>query len=91
MEGGCNKYIERDGLIKMRCQRGKSVSIEFYRVLAIFSKHYNKWFIDWDSDKFLFVQGSKKYKVLARMMQKDGEEMKEVELEKDGHSPCSVY
>ena len=92
-EGSDDKYIERDSLIKMKCERGKSsVSIEYYRVLAIFSKHYNKWFIDWDSDKFLFVQGSKKYKVLARMMQKDGDEMKEVELEKDGHwGPRSVY
>ena len=93
-EGDGNKYIQIqcDGLIRMKCVRGTSTTIEYYRVLAIFSKHYNKWFIDWDSDKFLFDPGSKKYKVLARMMQKDGEEVKEVELEKDGHwGPRSVY
>ena len=56
----------------MKCQRGKNVSIQLYRVLAVFSKHYNKWFTHWDSDTILFEKGSKKIKILARMVVRDG-------------------
>ncbi len=57
------------------------MSIASYRVLAIFSKHYNKWYVHWDSDRVLFETGSKKYKVLARMVVKDGSKYSKVELE----------
>ena len=86
-------YIRRDTLIKMKCKRGRSETIEYYRVFAIFSKGYNKWWIHLDDDKVLFVPGSKKYKIFGRMMmQEQSGEMKEVELEKNGEwGPKSIF
>ncbi|KAL9188604.1 hypothetical protein ACHAXT_006982 [Thalassiosira profunda] len=85
-------YIERDCIVTMKCKRGKSESVASYRVLAIFSKHYNKWYVHWDSDRVLFEPGSKKYKVLARMVEKNGSNYSEVELEKGGAwGPRAVY
>jgi hypothetical protein len=37
---------------------------------GIFSKHYNKWYLHWDEEKVPFVFGSKKFKVMARMVAK---------------------
>jgi hypothetical protein len=77
--------IKRDTLVKFRATRGKNESIEYYRVLAIFSKHYNKWFIHWDSDRVEYIHNSKKYKILARMVKMDGmSSCSEVNLEADG-------
>ena len=61
-------------------------TVEHYRVLAIFSKFYNKWYIEWDNDRVPFQKGSKKYKILARLLQKVGGpgQYEEVELEKGG-------
>lgn len=86
-------YIERDSLVKMKYKRGGDEVIRFYQVLCIFSKHYNKWFVHLDDSKVPFVQGSKKYKILARMMEFVGvNEYKEVKLEKTGEwSPKAVY
>lgn len=81
---GDSQYINRDSLVSMKCKRGKNVSIQLYRVLAIFSKHYNKWFTHWDSDTILFEKDSKKFKILARMVERDGVTIKEVELKKGG-------
>ena len=46
-----------------------------YRVLGIFSKHYNKWFVEFEQKQFVFNLQSmtwktdpKKYKLLARMI-----------------------
>ena len=58
-----------------RVKRGKTESLEYYHVLAIFSKHYNKWFLHWD-DEVLFEKGSTKFKILARMVVKDGNQIK---------------
>jgi hypothetical protein len=84
-DGNCNdrQMIKRDTLVSYRVKRGQNESLEYYRVLAIFSKHYNKWFLHWD-DEVLFEKGSTKYKILARMVVKDGNRIKEVDLEKDG-------
>eukprot|EP00956_Cyclotella_meneghiniana_P011701 scaffold16470_cov61-Cyclotella_meneghiniana.AAC.12 len=77
--------IKRDTLVKFRASRGKNESVEYYRVLAIFSKHYNKWFIHWDSDQVEYIHNSKKYKILARMVKMDGmSSCSEVNLEADG-------
>lgn len=77
--------IKRDTLVKFRATRGRDESVEYYRVLAIFSKHYNKWFIHWDSDQVEYVHNSKKYKILARMVKMDGmNSCSEVNLEADG-------
>ena len=48
------------------------------------SPPYNKWYVHWDSDRILFKPSSKKYKVLARMVVKEGSKYSEVELEKGG-------
>jgi len=87
-------YIERNSIVTMKCKQGRTESVESYRVLAIFSKHYNKWYIEWDSDRVEFQKGSTKYKILARMVQKVGGsgQYEEVELEKDGPwGPRAVY
>jgi hypothetical protein len=73
--------ISRDTLVKFRVKRGKKESVECFRVLGIFSKHYNKWFIHWDSDQVEYQPNSKKFKILARMVKLDGMNCyKEVDL-----------
>ena len=47
-------------------------SIEHYRVLAIFSKHYNKWMVHHGSDRVEYNSGSKNFKILCRLLGKDG-------------------
>ena len=39
MEG---EFIQRYTLVTIKFKRGQAETIEYYRVLAIFSKHYNK-------------------------------------------------
>eukprot|EP00978_Attheya_sp_CCMP212_P037401 scaffold175918_cov57-Attheya_sp.AAC.2 len=42
-------YVEHDSLIELMCKQGKgdnqSETAQLYRVLALFDKHYNKWYI----------------------------------------------
>jgi len=38
-------FIQRDSLIQVKCMRGSAESVENYRVLALFSKYYNKWYV----------------------------------------------
>ena len=78
-------YISRDTLISLPVTRGNTTTLEHCRVLALFSKHYNKWFLHWDGDEVLFEKGSKKFKVLARMVKKEGSSWTDVELVKDGN------
>ena len=52
----------------------RSESLELYRVLALFSKTYNNWYVHWDSDQVVYVAGDKKYKMLVHMVRKDEEE-----------------
>ena len=79
-------YIQWDSLIHVNCKRGKSVSVEKYRVLAFFSKYYNKWFVT-SEDKFIWANDPstlKNTRVLARMVKKCGSSYQEVELEAGG-------
>ena len=69
----------------MKCQWEQAESIENYRVLGIFSKYYSKCFVYMESDKILQDKYYKKYNIIARMMQKDGVDFKEVYLDKYGH------
>jgi hypothetical protein len=58
----------------------------------LYSKRYNKWYLHWDDNKVKFERGSKKFKILGRMVIKDGSSWKEIELVKDGKwSPKSVF
>ena len=79
-------YIQRDSLIQLKCKRGKSESVENYRVLAFFTKSYNKWFVALE-DKFLWYNEEskrQKVRVLARLMRKSGSSYEEVELKAGG-------
>ena len=44
VDGEDEVFVQRESLVVLRCQRGKSVSKENYRVLGSFSKHYKKWY-----------------------------------------------
>jgi hypothetical protein len=65
--------------------QGNTTTLEYYHVLALFSKHYNKWFLHWDEDKEFFDKGSKKFKVLARMVKKEGSSWVDVDLVNGGN------
>ncbi len=46
IDGDDALHIQRDSLIQMNIKRAdKNTAIEYYQVLAFFSKQYNKWFI----------------------------------------------
>ena len=86
-------YIKQDSLIQMHCKRGKSVSVENYRVLAFFDKHYNKWYVT-DDDMFLWDASArvKKVRVLARLLKKTGSRYEQVKLVADGDwAPKQVF
>ena len=85
-------YIERDSLISLNCQRGGASSVEHYRVLALFTKHYKKWYPSYDPQKFLWNKESKDVRFLVSMVKKDGSAWKEAELEKDSEfGPSCVF
>jgi hypothetical protein len=86
------QLIQRDRLIRLKAKCGKSKSIEYYRVLAIFSKRYNKWYLHWDEEKVGYIIGSMKFKVMARMVVRQNNRFKEVDLVAGGDwSPKNVY
>eukprot|EP00986_Skeletonema_menzelii_P001712 scaffold468_cov133-Skeletonema_menzelii.AAC.4 len=85
-------YIERDSLISLTCQRGNASSVEHYRVLAFFTKHYKKWYPSYDPQRFLWGKNSKDVRCLVRMLKMNGSSWKEVELERDGNfGPSCVF
>ena len=85
-------YIERDSLISLTCERGKVSSVEYYRVLALFTKHYKKWYPSCDPQRFLWGKDSKDVRCLIRMLKMKGSSWKEVELERDGDfGPSCVF
>ena len=45
--------IERDSLITMKYKQGETDTIEYYRVVGIFGKYYNKWFVYIESDEIM--------------------------------------
>ena len=73
MQASYDVYIERKIIIKMKFQQVKYDSIEYYRLIVIFNKYYNKWFINMDSRKNLCGKYSKKFKIIEGLMDKDGE------------------
>ena len=96
----CQYFIERDTLIKLSVKKGGQVMVRNYRVLGIFSKHYNKWFPEFEEKQVVFSPQSttwgtysKKFKLLARMMKlTEQSDYEEVELRKDGKwSPKTVF
>ena len=78
-------------MIKLNCKRGKSESVEHYRVLALFSKFYNKWFVA-SVENFPWKFDVKNARVLARMVKKTGSNYQEVELKKGGNwGPSQIF
>ena len=53
VDGGkdSDDFIERDTLIKLSLKKGGQVSSQYYRVLGIFNKYYNKWFVEFEKEK----------------------------------------
>ena len=75
-------------------KRGEAVTLEHYRVLGLFSKNANKWFVCWDADEVALGTNGKSMKVMVRMMQKgDGDStFGEVDLVSGGEwGPKFVY
>ena len=86
--------VVRNTLMKFLCKSGKSETTDFYWILGLFKKYYNKRFHYLDGT---FVSddneaGIKNPRVLSRMMEKRGSIIKEVKLEKGGMwGPNHVY
>ena len=92
--GDADLYIERDSMIQLTCKRGNTEAIENYRVLAFFTKYYNKWFVAMEK-RFLWENDVSKHKnvrVLVRLMKKTGSNYHEVALEAGGDwNPKQVF
>ncbi len=84
----------RDSLVQIKCDRGRSTSVENYRVPAFFTKYYNKWFVS-DEEKFLWegeTINATNVHVFVRLMKKTGSTYQEVGLEAGGDLGASqVY
>ncbi len=78
-------FIEQDSLISLTCKQGKSSSIEYYRVLAHFTKHYKKWYPSYDPQRFMWKKNANNVCCLFRKMAKHGSSWKDVELETNGN------
>ena len=86
--------IQWDSLIQMKCKRGNAESVENYRVLGLFSKYYNKWFVaPEDSSPWTNNPSAvKNARVLARLVKKTGSNYNEVELKTGGDwGPKQVF
>ena len=89
-----NLFIRRDSLVRVNCKRGKSVATEYYRILAFFSKFYNKWWMARESEFPWTNSKSDKQgnRILARLARKVGSSYQEVDLKADGEwAPKQVY
>ena len=87
--------IQRDSLIQVECKRGRAVSVENYRVLALFGKYYNKWFVSLE-ESFTWASipsAVKNARVMVRLVKKQaGSNYKEVILEAGGEwGPKQVF
>ena len=92
--------ISRNSLIQLPCKRGAGeknscTTIEYYRVLGFFTKHYNKWYMAIE-DEFEFTPNEpgkmKGIRFIAQLMQKRGSIYTQVKLEKEGEwGPKHVY
>ena len=87
-------FLQRDSRVMLQMKRGGAVELASYKVLSLFTKSSNKWFVS-EEDKFAWVNGSAsngKGRVLARLVKSVGSSFKEVELEKDGaYGPHHVF
>lgn len=86
--GDGQKKVGMDALVELRCKRGRRKTSEYHRVLGVFHKYYNKWFVH--PQEFVARNGSekqedlKKTRVLAKLVEKTGSCVRDVELKTDG-------
>jgi len=87
-------FIKRHSLVQVNCKHGRSEAVTNYRVLALFSKYYNKWFVGrvenfpWTNDPLAV----KNAQFLVRMVKKAGSSYSEEILEAGGTwSPKQIY
>ena len=67
----------------MKCKEGRSESIERYRVLALFTKFYNKWFVaEEDKVEWSPLCKAKKVRILALVVSAPGKFLQEVKSER---------
>ena len=57
-------HIEQNILITLNCKRGQTTSTEYYRVLALFTRHCNKWLVEFNKKNPL-EEGSKQWVILS--------------------------
>ena len=75
--------IQQSSLVRVECNRGRSVSVEHHQVLSLFDKYCNKWWVP-SEGKFPWTNNplaAKNARVLLRLMKQTGSSFKEVQLE----------
>ena len=87
-------FLQVSSRIVLEMKRGGAVELASYKVLCLFTKSSNKWFVS-EENKFPWVNGSMsngKGRVLARLVKSIGSSYKEMRLEKDGaYGPHHVF
>ena len=87
-------FLRRDSFIKLEMKRGNGVEHAHYRVLSLFTKFNNKWFISEEAE-FPWVNDRKpprKGRVLVRLLKQIGDGFKEVDLETNGsYGPHHIF
>lgn len=66
-QDGSGLFLQRDSGVVLEMKRGGAVELASYKVLSLFTKSSNKWFVS-EEDKFAWVNGSEsngKGRVLA--------------------------
>lgn len=91
--------LSRNSLVQLQVKRGgtknPTITIEYYRVIGFFNKHYNKWYLPVE-DKFVFTPNDPSkmsgIRFMGQLMQKKGSSFIEVKIEKNGEwGPTHVH
>ena len=88
-----DSFIERDTVVSITVKLGRGSfarsTVCLYRVLSVYDKFYNKWLLTDEKKKWsstMDEKEKKKYKFVARMIEKDGvEEYDDVSLDGGDH------
>ena len=88
--------MERDTVLTIECKRGKGknkvTKVEYFRVLTIFEKYYNKWYVSLDDRKKWHPNYPKgKYRVEARMIRMTLEGYVDYEPNSKGWGVKNIY
>ena len=69
--GDLAREAKRNRLIKIKVGKGKEEASAHFRILGIYSKTYNKWYTDSESQKWKKEITVGKYRVYTRMVKFD--------------------